>query len=373
MMVRRSVIGLATVVAGLSISSLALAQVGKPPLTIVSWGGAFTRSQMLAYVLPYRELRDRWVNVEDYEGGLDQIRDQVASANVKWDLVSLELSDATAGCEEGLLEPIDHDILAPAPDGTLARQDFFDLALQPCAVGYDIFATVVAYDTRRYAEPPTTLADFFDVERFPGPRGLEARPQVNLEWALIADGVAPAEVYEVLSTEGGVERAFDVLSGIRDQVVWWRRGSEPPRLLSTGQVAMSSAWNGRIYEEVQARGTPLEIIWQHQVWNMGLWGIPKGAPNRDQALDFIVFATEAERLAEQTSLVAYGPMRRSASALMPAEVRAYLPTAEGRREGAIWIDHEWWAANQNRMQARFDAWLRGAKDWVYDFDADDRN
>ena len=91
-------------------ASVASAQVGKPPLTMVSWGGAFTKSQMIAYVEPYRQLRDRWVEVLDYEGGLDAIRDQVYSANVKWDLVSLELPDAIAGCQEGLLERIDHHL-----------------------------------------------------------------------------------------------------------------------------------------------------------------------------------------------------------------------------------------------------------------------
>lgn len=349
----------------------ALAQVGKPPLTVVSFGGALTRSQMIAYVQPYRELRDRWVDVEDYRGGLDQIREQVLSANVKWDLVSLELADAIAGCEDGLLQPIDHGILAPAPDGTPASQDFFEIALQRCAVGYNVWATVVAYDRERWDEPPTTLADFFDVERFPGPRGLQARPQVNLEWALIADGVSPDEVYKVLSTEDGLIRAFEVLNRIRDQVVWWQSGAEPPRLLATSQVVMSSAWNGRIFEEVETRGTPLGIVWQHQVWNADFWGIPEGAPNRDQALDFLVFATQPERLAQQASLVAYGPMRRSALALIPAEVRAELPTAEGRREGAIRIDYAWWAANQGRVSARFDAWLRGEGELIYDFNPED--
>jgi putative spermidine/putrescine transport system substrate-binding protein len=89
-------------------------------LTIASFGGAFTRSQMIAYVQPYRELKNRWVSVEDYDGGLDEIRDQVLSANVTWDLVSMELPHAIAGCDEGLLESIDHGILPPALDGTPA-------------------------------------------------------------------------------------------------------------------------------------------------------------------------------------------------------------------------------------------------------------
>ena len=137
----------------------AVAQVDKPPLTMVSFGGAFTRSQMLAYVVPYREAKGRWVDVQDYTGGLDEIRRQVRSANPRWDVVSLELPDAVAGCAEGLLEPIDHGILAPAPDGTPASADFYDVALQECAVGFDVFATVIAYDEGRFAQPPVALAE----------------------------------------------------------------------------------------------------------------------------------------------------------------------------------------------------------------------
>ena len=348
----------ALVGAGLATASATLAQEGKPPLTMASFGGAFTRSQMIAYVQPYRELKNRWVSVERYDGGLDEIRDQVLSANVTWDLVTMDLPAVIAGCDEGLLEPLDHGILPSAPDGTPATEDFFDDALQECAVGFGIYATVVAYDRRRFADPPTTLTDFFDVARFPGRRGLQARAQVNLEWALIADGVAPSEVYDVMSTDDGLHRAFAVLDRIRDQVVWWRFGSEPPRLLATGQVSMSSAWNGRIFEEVEERDTPLDIVWDHQVWNMVVWAMPKGAPNHAEALDFIAFATAPGRIAQQASLVAYGPARRSAGALVQPDLLAELPTAEGRRSGAIRIDYAWWAADGPRIRVRFDA--RGA-------------
>ncbi len=351
----------------------ALGQVGKPPLTIASMGGALTKSQMLAYVQPYRALKQRWVDVEDYRGGLDAIRAQVRSANVKWDLVSMELPEAIEACEEGLLEPIDPSILTPAPNGTPARDDFYQVALQRCAIGFDIFATVIAYDSRRYAAPPTTLAALFDLDRFPGRRGLQARPQVNLEWALIADGVAPDKVYEVLSTEEGLDRAFKVLDRIRDQVVWWRRGDEPPALLASGQVAMSSAWNGRIFDEVQERGTPLGIIWDHAVWNMDVWVIPKGAVNRAEALDFIAFATTPERLAEQASYLAYGPARRSATDLVRSDVRPNLPTAEGRRASALIIDYAWWAERRAAIEPRFDAWLQGTGPFVYDFNREDSN
>jgi len=338
----------------------------------VSYGGAYTRSQMLAYVLPYRKQRDRWVEVEDHAGGLDEIRDQVRALNVTWDLVTLELPDAIEGCREGLLEPIDPAGLAPAPDGTPAQADFYDPALQRCAVGSDIFGTVVAYDRRRYGQrAPATLADFFDTDRFPGRRGLRLRPEVNLEWALIADGVPAGEIYDVLSTEQGLERAFTVLDRIRDSIVWWREGDEPPQLLATGQVAMSSAWNGRIYDEVQNRGAPLAIVWDHQVWNMDVWAIPRGTPNRSEALDFITFATTADRMAEQARVVPYGPARRSALELIPANIKVNLPTAEGRRESAVIIDYAWWSERRADVQIRFDAWRRGEDRFTYDFNPPD--
>jgi len=353
--------------ASLAIASTTLAQEGKPPLTMASFGGAFTRSQMIAYVQPYRELKNRWVSVEDYDGGLDEIRDQVLSANVKWDVVSIELPFAILGCNQGLFETIDHGILPPASDGTPAIDDFVEGALQKCAVGFDIFATVVAYDRRRFDQAPAALADFFDVDRFPGRRGLQARALINMEWALIADGVAPSKVYDVLSTEEGVDRALAVLDRIRDRVVWWRFGSEPQQLLATGRVSMSSAWSGRVFEEMQARDTSLGVVWDHQVWNMDVWVMPKGAPNPTEALDFIAFATSPERIAQQAGLIAHAPARRSANALIRPDLLTKLPTAEGRASGAILIDYDWWSANGPRVRARFDAWLRGEDRFVYDF------
>ena len=114
---------------------------GKPPLTVVSTGGTYTKSQMLAYINPYRKMKNRWVNVEDYDGGLAQIRAQVRSLNVKWDVVDIDIASAIRGCEEGLLEKIDHSVL-----GKSAVDDFYPEALQDCAVGKIIYATVIAYN-----------------------------------------------------------------------------------------------------------------------------------------------------------------------------------------------------------------------------------
>ncbi|HKK04946.1 MAG TPA: polyamine ABC transporter substrate-binding protein [Gammaproteobacteria bacterium] len=327
-------------------------------LTFVSWGGAYTRSQMLAFVRPYEHKTGVSLNVLDYAGGLDDIRSQVRSLNVKWDVVDLELSDAIRGCDEGLLERISPSDLSPGPDGQDPSHDFIPGGLTPCAVGTVVWSTVIAYDTRRFKNhPPRSLRDFFDLKRFPGRRGLRKTPKGNLEWALIASGVPPGQVYKRLGTEQGLERAFAMLDRIKPAIVWWTAGAEAPRMLETGRVAMASAYNGRIYDAAKTRNAPLRIIWDHQIWNIDLLAIPKGDPKRKQALNFIRFATAPAQLAAQARYIPYGPVRRSALAQVPADVRAHLPTAQKDFSQALRINAAWWAKHFEQVDQRFQDWL----------------
>ena len=173
-------------------------------LTVVSWGGAYTRSQVEAYMKPYTAKTGVEFNVVDYNGGLDQIARQVEDGAIEWNIVDVELSDAIRGCDAGLFVEIPIDILPPGDDGTPAEDDFFAGTLQDCAVGEVVWATVYAYDRTKFPDDkPRTIGDFFDVEKFPGKRGLRKSPRVNLEWALMADGVKPTDVYRVLTEPGG--------------------------------------------------------------------------------------------------------------------------------------------------------------------------
>ena len=327
-------------------------------LTVVSWGGSYTRSQMLAYVQPFRRRTGEWVAMETYNGGLDEIREQVETENVVWDVVDFELSDLIRGCREGLLEKIDHAALAAGADGTPAAQDFIPGALTECGVGQMVWATVVAYDGLRFPdERPSGLADFFDVKKFPGKRGLRRDPRVALEWALMADGVAPAEVYAALETEAGQARAFGVLDRIRSGIVWWTSGSEPVELLDSGEVAMTSVWNGRMYRPIVDEGKDYAIVWDGQLWDIDSWGIPKGAWNLAKAMDFIAFATGSEPLAEQTRYIPYGPARVSAMALVDEGTKAMLPTAAANMASALQTDAAWWATHHAALSVKFEQWL----------------
>ncbi len=336
---------------------IALPALAQDSLNVVSWDGAYVKSQILGFIRPYEELTGSRVNVVEYSGGIEEIRRQVRSWNVSWDVVDLELFDAIRACEEGLLETIDPDSLPPAPDGTPAREDFISVSLMPCGVGNVVGSTVVSYNRDRIDRAPEKLADFFNLRDFPGRRGLRRSPQGNLEWALIAAGVQREDVYQVLSTDAGLERAFAVLTSIKPSIDWWRSGEEAIRLLETGQVTMSSVYSGRIYDAV-ARGEALDILWDHQVWFYDVWGVPKNGRKTAQALDFIRYATSTESLAGQANHIPYGPVRKSSMPLVREEVREILPTTPARLATAIELDAQWWSDNMDRVNIRFQRWLQ---------------
>ena len=327
-------------------------------LTVVSWGGAYTNSQVQAYHKPFSKQTGIQISSEDYNGGLAQIRVQAESGNVKWDLVDLELSDAVRGCDDGLLQKIDLSILPPAPDGTPADEDFIPGTLTDCAVGEIVWSTVVAFDKTKFeAKRPWTIKDFFNVGDFPGKRGLRKSPRVNLEWALMADGVPNDQVYEVLATSEGVERAFAMLDRIKPHVIWWETGAQPPQLLADGEVAMTSAYNGRLYNAIFKEKKPFVIIWDGQVWDIDLWGIVKGTPNLAAALEFVTFATDTTRLADQAKYISYGPVRRSSMDRVNKKMKPHLPTSPDNFANSLQNDYQWWADNQQEMDERFTAWL----------------
>tara|TARA_R110000787_G_scaffold285461_6_gene401292 strand:- start:30977 stop:32077 length:1101 start_codon:yes stop_codon:yes gene_type:complete len=333
-------------------------------LTVVSWGGAYTKSQVEAYHKPFTKKTGINILSENYSGGLAEVKAQVEAGSVKWDVVDVELSDAVRGCDEGLLERIDPSILPAGADGTPAEKDFIDGSIFDCAVGSIVWSTIYAYDKTKFkGNEPKTLADFFNIKQFPGKRGMRKSPKANLEMALIADGVANADVYEMLTTDAGVDRAFAKLDSIKDSVVWWEAGAQPPQLLADGEVAMTTAYNGRIFNAIAEEDKPFEIVWDGQVFDLDLFVVVKGAPNKKAAMDFIAFSTETEQLANQAAWISYGPVRKSSTPLIGKHATAgipmgpHMPTAPENFKTALQNDFEFWADRQDELNNRFNAWL----------------
>ncbi|MEG9861304.1 MAG: ABC transporter substrate-binding protein [Parvularculales bacterium] len=333
-------------------------------ITVVSWGGAYKKSQEEAYHKPWVAMTGRGINSVDYNGGLAEIKAQVESGNVTWDAVDLETSDAQRGCDEGLFEEIDFSKQSPAPDGTPAVKDFLPGSLIPCAVPSIVWSTIYAYDKNKFlGNAPTTIEDFFNTTKFPGKRGMRKIPKTTLEIALMGDGVAPEDVYDMLSTKVGIDRAFAKLNSIKDDILWWEAGAQPPQMLADGEVSMSVAFNGRIFNAAIKEGKPFEIVWDGQIFDIDLWAIPKGSRNKDLALDFITFASDTQRLADQAQYISYGPARLSSIPLVGkdketgVDMAPHLPTAPQNLKKSLQSNSEWWADHQDEMNERFNAWL----------------
>ena len=333
-------------------------------VNLLSWGGAYGNSHVEAYAKPFEAETGIKVNIADADNPATPIKAMVEAGNVTTDVASVEYADAVRLCDEGLLEEIDPSILVASEDGTAATDDFIDGAITECFVATDVYSMVLAFDESRFPDAkPASPADFFDLEKFPGKRTMRKGAKFNLELALMADGVPAAEVYEVLGTPEGVDRAFAKLETIKDDVIWWEAGAQPPQLLADGEVVMAYAFNGRIFSAAQEEGKPFQIIWDGQIYEMEGWVVPKGANNLEDALKFVAWTTSPAPQARAAEFISYGPPRKSAAALVgniegsDTPMGPNLPTTEANMTNALGSNLEFWVDRDAELNERFNSWL----------------
>lgn len=349
----------------------AMAQDMADSMTLVSWGGAYQTSQVRAYSDPYTEMNPDVEIVWDESSpeAVARLRAMEEAGNITWDLVDVVGADAIRLCDEGLAMEVDHDeILAPAPDGTSASDDFGDLIVSDCFIPQIVYSTTAAYRTGVEAwegRTPESICAIFDTENFPGTRTLERRPINNMEWALLCDGVAMEDLYDVLETEEGIERAFAKLDTIKDDTIWWSAAAEPPQLLADGEAVIGTSYNGRWFSAIEEQDQPIAMLWDAQVFDLDGWIIPDGLPEErlNRVLDFVSFATDTQRLADQAAYISYGPARASSAPLvgnhadLGIPMGPHMPTDPANAERTILFNYEWWADYRDDLDARFQAWL----------------
>ena len=335
-----------------------------PSLSVATWGGTYQVSQENAYGISFTEENGGEVDWIEYRGGLAEVREQVRSGEIIWDVVDVLAQDARDGCEEGLFLRLPNEFFSAAEEADL-------IIPRPngCAGPNITWSWITAYDSRTFSgNSPSSVADFFDTEAFPGPRAIAAFPQANLEMALLADGVPPDRVYALLSTEDGVDRAFSVLNRIAQNLHFWSSGEEPIELLQRGEVSMSTAYNGRVAVAQLSGATEIEAIYEGQILDEEWFAIVAGTPNEELALAFLRHVAEPAQQAEQARWIPYGPMRRSALEIIAEgepwfhtgqPVLPHIPSREDRVEGALLLDPEFWSENGEALAARFAEWRRG--------------
>jgi len=312
-------------------------------LVFVDWGGTNTDARIASAVEPFEELTGIEVTVvtpSDYA----KLISMVENNTTEWDIMNCDLYWGAYAGEQGYLEAIDYDVVTTRID---------EEAQLEYVMGAETYTSVIAWNTTKYDEStaPQSWEDFFDTEKYPGKRAVWQYPVTVLEAALLADGVPMDELYPL-----DLDRAFAKLDTIKDSIVWWTKGAEPSQMLATGEADIALAWSGRI-ATARDEGSPVDMNYNEGIIIAAGWVIPKNAPNKENAMKFLEFISEAEQQYGFSELIPYGSTNPEAVALMSDEMKVELGQSEEQLENEMYLDSSYWAEYLPEVEERFNAWL----------------
>ena len=306
-------------------------------VTIASWGGSYQEAQSKALFEPAEIATGIEVKQETY-GGMSDVRLQVSSGQVTLDIVASGSGSAARAGAEGLLEELDYDIIDVST--------FYPTLKSKYCVGGDVFSTVYAWNTDTFGDAgPQNWADFFDVEKFPGKRAYRGKVAGALEPAILADGVAPEDVYKVLDSEEGIERALNKIRELKPHIdVFWTSGAQHAQLMKDGEVDMTTGWNGR-FDNAKKDGAKVAYSFNQALLDYDCFAIPLGAPNKDTAMMFLAEISKAEYQDDLPKYITYGPTNKAAydTGVIDAATAASLPSSPANAALQVPVSLEWYA------------------------------
>jgi putative spermidine/putrescine transport system substrate-binding protein len=276
-----------------------------------------------------------------------RIQAMVESGNVELDVLDVPELTAVVLQRQEALEELDLS--------RFSRTNVDDLYSTDHYVGEFVYSHVIGYNSEAFAEDqhPKDWRDFWDAQQFPGSRVMydAAASPPNLEFALLADGVAVGELYPI-----DVDRAFDKLTEIRPHILQWAEsGAIAIQMLAEKQVVLGTMANALI-QNLANQGLPVAIEWNQAKRYMQVAAVPTDAPNRDNAYAFLDYALQPEVQARFGRLTSYGPVNQRAFDSLSDEDAAALPTVPEHVESSFVEDVEWWADNLDDVVARWQEW-----------------
>ena len=343
---RRRFAACLAVALALAVSAEVFAQAPPKPDRIVvnASGGQMGESMRKSYVELFTRLHGVDV-VLTSPPDFGKLRAMVESGNVEWTVTELS-QDAFRAVKAGLLMRID--------DRIVDRSQYPRQARDPFLLTTSVYSTVLGYRKDKFPQnkEPKTWADFWDVKNFPGPRSLRNHPLATLEFALLADGVRPENLYPL-----DVDRAFRKLDQIRKHVtVWWTAGAQPAQLLADGEVVMAAAWNGRLFRAIQS-GAPIGISWEGGSIHEAYFGIPKGSPHPIWAQRFLSAMTDPRAQAVFANEFVSPGLNPESLRYADSAVRPFLPTEPSNLSRQFWSNMEWWNEAMDDTVRRWNRWM----------------
>ena len=317
-------------------------------LNIVSWGGAYQDGQKEVFFKPFNATGTKLTD-ESWDGGLGVLRTKIKGGNNTWDVVQVEADELEVGCDEGLYEMLDASKI-----GGAGR--YLPGAVHACGVGAIIYNLILAYDGDKLKTAPSSWSDFFDTKKYPGKRSIRNGAKWNLEVALIADGVSSKEVYKVLRTPEGLERAFKKLDTIKGDLVFWKSGAQPPQMLAAGDVVMTTAYNGRITAANEKDKKNFRMVWKDTPYTMDSWVIMKGTAQKANAEKLLEYLGRPENQAKLPKYVRYGVTAAAAGPMIDKSLLSDLPTNPDNLKQAFAEDVKFWIDNGDKLAERWTRW-----------------
>jgi putative spermidine/putrescine transport system substrate-binding protein len=313
-------------------------------VVVASYGGSFQDAQAKAFFDPYAKATGAKV-IGTTGTGHSKIKAMVMSGNVTWDVVSADAAAYESEVKDDLLQPLDYSVIKA--DGIPAR------LRTKYGIGYMKFAQNLAWNKSKFPHG-LTPAQFFD-PTVKARRVMLALPYYNLEFALLADGVKPAELYPL-----DVARGLKVIDRVKDQIVGFKPPSDVQALIQQGEVDVAFAPGGRVQNAIKA-GANWAYGWDASVTVVEYWAVVKGAPNAAEAMKFINFAVQPKQQADLPRHIFYGPTNVDAlklidTAALSAVAKDLPGNPENEKFGAL-LNSKWWNENLESVTARWNTYV----------------
>jgi putative spermidine/putrescine transport system substrate-binding protein len=288
------------------------------------------------------------VHQENWDGNMETLRAKASEG--AWDIVEVNADELTSGCNEGLFEKLDWSAIG-------GKDHYQPLAVSDCGVGAILRNTVLAWDRDKFQATPS-WGDFWDVAKIPGKRGLAKNVRGALEVALMADGVAPGDVYKTLANADGVDRAFRKLDQLKPYIVWWQTAADAAKILGSGDVLMTTTPSDVIAMANRTDKRNFGIQFAGGLYRPHFFAVMKGAPNPRDAQQFLYLAgasaLEAKLFRESGEI----GMAKNVNDWLTPEQQALSPTLPANMNAALRVDVGFWRDNLERLRTRFDEWLK---------------
>lgn len=322
-------------------------------IVVVDSGGEYSDAARTTFYDPFTEATGIKVQATPYESTGTLMR-QLAQSGGAYDVLSNAPLGAVTMRKEDLLAPIDYSLLGEFSDmNSIPAEGRGEYHLDS-----NYWASVMAYrtDVFKGQNVPQSWQDFWNAEKFPGPRSMQADiSPIEFEFALIADGVPadPAELYPI-----DIERALASLDKIAPEIsTFWTSGALSTQALAQSEVVLTTIWNGRAQGLID-EGAPVAISWNGAMRRSNAWMIPAASEKQEAAHRFLDFASNPERQAEFAKLTGYGPTNEDAYEFIDEETSAKLPSNPEWVDQGFAFNSEWWAENEVEANEAWSRWAR---------------